>query len=253
MDDSSTTLSTLCKAGLTPSQAKGYLALVHQGEFTPAALAEYIGENRTNGYMICEKLETLGLALKKDSKKTVYMPATPARLRTLIVERQRQLKKVNDELTGLIPSLTTQFHLNSDGVMSITLEGVDGLQTLYQDILKTGQDLCIIASTIDRIDPEISREIDTQIARQQRAVLKSRVLWNASAAEIQQLANTNIEVRATPVDSTAQFIMYENNIAISTFRHGMITSLITHPDITNSFRAIFETMWSQANTTASQQ
>ena len=42
----------LRKAGLTESQAKGYLALIEHGALSPAELAEKTGENRTNGYMI---------------------------------------------------------------------------------------------------------------------------------------------------------------------------------------------------------
>ena len=75
MDDQQPSFDTtiLRKAGLTESQAKGYLALIQHGALTPAELAEKTGETRTNGYMICEKLEQLGLATKKDGKKTVYL------------------------------------------------------------------------------------------------------------------------------------------------------------------------------------
>ena len=46
----------LQKAGLTESQAKGYLALIKNGALSPVELAKKTDESRTNGYMICEKL-----------------------------------------------------------------------------------------------------------------------------------------------------------------------------------------------------
>lgn len=63
----------LRKAGLTESQAKGYLALIEHGQLTPVQLAEHTGESRTNGYQVCEKLVSLGLATKKRAQK----PSTP--------------------------------------------------------------------------------------------------------------------------------------------------------------------------------
>lgn len=156
----------LRKAGLTESQAKGYLALIEHGELTPVELAEKAGESRTNGYMICEKLEQLGLATKKDGKKAVYAPGAPAQLKRLVIEQQRRLKNASEELNGLIPSLTTRFHLNSDDASVLTLEGIAGVRTLYSDILRSGHSLSIIPSQYDRVEPDISAEIDQQIQKQ---------------------------------------------------------------------------------------
>ena len=78
MDDQQPSFDTtiLRKAGLTESQAKGYLALIEHGSLSPVELAEKTGETRTNGYMICEKLEKLGLATKKDDKKEKKLEMT---------------------------------------------------------------------------------------------------------------------------------------------------------------------------------
>lgn len=107
MDDQQPSFDTtiLRKAGLTESQAKGYLALIQHGSLSPGELAERTNETRTNGYMICEKLEKLGLATKKDGKKTVYMPESPTRLKQLLINRQKRLKEADTQLAGILPTL----------------------------------------------------------------------------------------------------------------------------------------------------
>ena len=61
MDDQTPTFDTtiLRKAGLTESQAKGYLALIEHGQLTPVELAEKTGE----------KMEKVGEKVKDAAKE----------------------------------------------------------------------------------------------------------------------------------------------------------------------------------------
>ena len=235
--------SVLRKAGLTDSQAKGYLALLQEGPLAPVQLAEIIGESRTNTYMVCEKLTALGLAQKKDSKKAVFSPAPPTTLKKLLLQQQKLLKQANDEINSIIPSLTTQYHLNNDSAGVVTLEGVEGVKTLYDDILRQAHDLSIIASTYDREDKIIEATIDQQIKKQSESGLKSRALFKASKEDILTFYKRGVQVRNLEIDSPAQIIIYGHTVAISTFRQGMITSVINHPDIAQTFQSMFNRLW----------
>ena len=112
MDDNPTTAAPvdtaiLRKAGLTESQAKGYLALIENGELSPVELAEKTGESRTNGYMICERLEKLGLATKKDGQKAgFYAQRVHEFTEALFIQNQITLnpaqQKVVDQMSDVI-------------------------------------------------------------------------------------------------------------------------------------------------------
>lgn len=238
----------LRKAGLTESQAKGYLALIQHGTLSPTELAQHTNESRTNGYMICEKLEKLGLAERKTNQKNIYFPTSPQNLKKLVLAQQRKLRLANDELAGLLPTLQSQFNLISDEASITTLEGTAGIKALYADILREGHNLSIIPSQYDRIDPAVSAEIDHQIAKQHEQGLKARVILTDLTKEVaSDLLQKKIYTRANSLSSPAQFIMYGDTVAISTFRHGMLTTVINHPEIAASFQAIFETMWRTGN------
>ena len=154
MDDQQPSFDTtiLRKAGLTESQAKGYLALIEHGALTPAELAEKTGETRTNGYMICEKLEKLGLATKKDGKKAVYTPNHPSALETLAEKRRKVIQKAEQDVKNNINPLIDMFYAASELPGARTLNGIEGIKEIYLDTLRVKQDIYLLRTTSDEVD-----------------------------------------------------------------------------------------------------
>ena len=154
MDDQQPSFDTtiLRKAGLTESQAKGYLALIEHGSLSPAELAEKTGETRTNGYMICEKLESLGLATKKDGKKAVYTPNHPSALETLAEKRRKVIQKAEQDVKNNINPLIDMFYTASELPGARTLNGIEGIKEIYLDTLRVKQDIYLLRTTSDEVD-----------------------------------------------------------------------------------------------------
>lgn len=152
MDDSSRAFDTtiLRKAGLTESQAKGYLALIEHGALTPASLAEKTGESRTNGYMICEKLEQLGLATKKDAKKSVYAPNHPSALEVLAERRRKLLMRNEQEVKSGLQNLIDTYYKKAEMPGVRYLQGEDGQKKIYDDIISQKQPICLIRTPNER-------------------------------------------------------------------------------------------------------
>lgn len=235
----------LRKAGLTESQAKGYLALVEHGALTPVELATHTGENRTNAYAIADKLVDLGLATKKTDPKTLYSPESPTKLKQLLVNRQRELRTANEELLGTLPTLLSQYQLVSNRPGVVHLEGVGSLRQVYDDIIRVGDVLRIFPSNDDRDDPEVSAMIDRQIERQRKAGVKTEVLLRQDTFETFPVHNDELfEARPALFGPLgAQIMIYGNNIAITTYTNGIVTTIITNPMVADTFRQLFQTMW----------
>lgn len=238
----------LRKAGLTESQAKGYLALIEHGSLTPAELAEKTGETRTNGYMICEKLETLGLASKKDGSKSMYAPESPSKLKQLLIAKQKELKATDSELSGILPALLSTYRLTTDKPGVLHLEGIDSLRQVYDDIIKTGDTLRIFPSAQDRSDPEVAATIDAQIKRQRQAGIKTEVLLREESYA--RLSPQNDELfearRGGFMALAAQIMIYGDNVAISTYKNGVVTTIVISPEVAETFRQIFAVQWHAA-------
>lgn len=145
-------LATIRKAGLTESQAHSYLALIEHGQLTPAELAEKTGESRTNGYMICEKLASLGLATKKDDRKVVYRPTHPSALESLAERRRKVLVRNEQEVKRSLSPLLDMFYAVSETPGTRTLQGVEGIKEVYADTLRTKSDIYLVRTTADTPD-----------------------------------------------------------------------------------------------------
>lgn len=143
-------IAILHKAGLTDSQARGYMALVESGALTPVDLADKTGESRTNGYMICEKLEKLGLATKKEGKKALYAPTHPSALETLAERRRKAVQRAEQEVKSSIGNLIDFYYEHSEMPGVRYLEGEDGQKKIYDDIISQKQPVCLIRTPNER-------------------------------------------------------------------------------------------------------
>ena len=137
------------RAGLTESQAKGYLALVEHGPLSPTDIAKKIGESRTNTYAIVDKLATLGLAIKQDTPKAQYAAAHPSMLEHL-AERRRKAITQNERIIkeGISP-LIDLFYARSETPGTRTLQGPEGLREVYNETLQDKQTIHLLRTTAD--------------------------------------------------------------------------------------------------------
>ena len=237
--------SILKKLGLTESQAKGYLALVENGRLAASELAGLIGESRTNSYAIAERLVELGLAAKIPGGKLSYQAENPARLNQLVINRQKELRATSQELAGVLPAMVSTYRLVSDKPGVIHLEGIDSLRLIYDDVIKTGQTVHVFPSSHDRDDPDIAAMIDAQIARQHKAGIATKALLRQEVYEsFRDRQNTLFEVRpAAFTGLEAQILIYGNNIAVTTFSTGVVSTIIVSPPVAQTFLAIFNAQW----------
>jgi sugar-specific transcriptional regulator TrmB len=239
--------SALRKAGLTDSQAKGYLALVENRALTPAELAEKTGETRTNAYAIADKLVELGLATKTADSKNAYQAESPAKLKQLLVSKQQAIKAASEELAGILPSLLSVYRLTNDRPGVLYLEGADSLRLIYDDIIKTGHTVRIFPSSYDRDNAEIAAMIERQIERQRAAGIKSETLiredlWPQFAAAADEL----FEARPAAFGKLeTQILLYGDTVALTTFKNGLVSTVVTSPFIAQTFNQLFEALWNR--------
>lgn len=143
-------IDILKKAGLTESQAKGYMALIENGEKSPAELSELISETRTNTYAIVDKLEKLGLAKKKDNaNKAIYIAAHPSAIETLAEKRRKIVTRNEQEIVRNLSTLIDIYYEHNESPGIRTLQGVDGIKKAYKDILNENKDNYLLRTTAD--------------------------------------------------------------------------------------------------------
>lgn len=242
----------LRKAGLTESQSKGYLALIEHGALSPVELAEKTGESRTNGYMICEKLEKLGLAIKKKGQKALYTPTHPSALETLAERRRKAIQRAETEVKQGIDPLISMFYATTEMPGTRTLQGIEGIKAVYADTLKTKQDIYFLRTTADEVDMGLEYLNDYRKKRAElgihtyaltptTATAQQRIRSNEDANMLFHRTLLPINTYTAPVEID----IYGNKVAFISFGETQMATIIDSPVIAESMRQLMQLLANQ--------
>lgn len=235
----------LRKAGLTEPQAKCYLAILTYGPLPPAKIAVYANESRTNTYMVCEKLEQLGLVTHTDSEKLTYTALHPSALEAL-AERRRKAMMRNEQAVkqGLLP-LIDLFYASSELPGTRTLQGVEGIKEVYQDTLRTAQDIYLLRSIHDT--PAMGIDFfDTYKAKRAAKGIQTHALMPESS-EVARNSGTDeaLLINRTVLPSgyytgAVEIDVYGGKVALISFGETQMATIIDSPPIAEAMRQIMQ-------------
>lgn len=247
MDEQSPTtpiLDIIRKAGLTESQAKGYLALIEHGTLTPTELADHTSESRTNAYMICEKLEKLGLATKTDAKKSTYKPSHPSALETLAEKRrkivQRDEKAVKDGLSELL----NYYYERAEMPGARYLEGRDGQVKVYEDIIAQKQPMYLIRTPNEKkfFGKEILKDFIAKRLKHRINVVALTPFLDDSNTDPTKDAAHLLDRQFMPADSytaPVEIDIYGSHTSFISYGEELTGVIIDNPHIADAMRQVF--------------
>lgn len=130
----------LSAAGLTPTEAKCYAALLEKREWKPADLAKSVNETRTNCYKILDNLVELGLAERFDKdKKLHYRAMSPMRLIELSRSRRSEFEASEKVLELQAANFFSEYIKNHDQPGVRFVEGQSGIKEIFQEIAKASE------------------------------------------------------------------------------------------------------------------
>lgn len=249
--------ATLTNIGLTDSQAKAYLFLIQYGATAPPIIAERIGENRSNAYKVLDRLVALGLATKgTQGKKITYAAANPANLETLARKHRNKALDQEKKVKDAMPTLLNFFYTYSEQPGVRFFQGRDGIKEIFQDMLRTKQDIYLIRSPADVAfyDEEFFEWFKKK--RAQLGIITHALTPDVPSATHNPAIDTaNLFNRtwlpAEAYDGAAEWNVYGSKLAIISYGEEAIGMIIESPFIAQSFRQLFGIMRSVHNLDAS--
>ncbi len=130
--------SILMELGLSPKEARIYLALLKEGPSSVRQIASVTGINRGTVFDILKSLQSSGLARFYNEKTRQYfVAAAPEKLRELGEERADAVNRANKELAELVPALESLYDSGDKHPAARMYEGAEGVRTILEDILET--------------------------------------------------------------------------------------------------------------------
>jgi sugar-specific transcriptional regulator TrmB len=242
--------------GLTKDETKMYATLLASEALSVQQLSDATGIKRGNAYNVAESLERKGAAEKVLVRSVTHFRATePTQLLALAEQAEEQARHHREALELAVPGMMSSFLITHHQPVIRTFEGLKGLQKIYDDILRTKEDILLIRSVYDDDSYHLVQMVDKQIRAQVRAGIGVRLIAPYTQEGIERMrtvdTKNHVERRMIPAERLtlpAQVIVYGNKVAITDLKNAdtMISTLIENVSIAESFRTLFEYMWEQA-------
>lgn len=234
-------IQILINLGLSKKESKVYLAAVEIGTAPVSRIAQIAKINRVTTYDILEKLKSKGLVSFFVKAKIKYFNATnPETLLSTYEKRTEELRKSLPkfkQLTGETSHPRIRY-----------FEGLEGIKTIYEDTLTSKTEI-LNYSNSDEIRKSWPNYDQEYVAKRAGKKIYLRGLSpKDKAGETVHLQDEKYhrELRLVPSDQfhfTNEINIYDDKVAIISFKDELIGMIIESEEIANSQRAIFDMCW----------
>jgi sugar-specific transcriptional regulator TrmB len=239
---------TLVKIGLNPTQAKAYLALMHNGKLTPPELAKITGEARTNAYSVLDQLVELGLAKKTEVKKKFqYQLENPVALEKLVKYHRDEALERERSVKNAMPALLNYFYTYSEQPGVRFFQGKDGVIEMYKDKMRTVKTISMVRSPAD-LDFFGDFEGIARIRRKFNSSSISRHMITPDSKEAhvdwknndKNHGNTRTWLKKDDYTAPVEWSVYGDKVGIISFGEEAMGLIIESPQIAESFRQLLK-------------
>lgn len=236
----------LTSLGLTEKEAKVYLACTEIGTGVVSSIGQAAGINRVTTYDILEKLKQRGLVSYFTKKKIKYFSSTDPEI--LLEEFE---KRTNDlrlslpkfkKLTGETKTPRVRY-----------FEGLEGIKNIYAETLSSKSEILNFSNSTEvrKQWPNYDKEYVEKRAK--KKIFLRGLSPKDKAGETVHSENKKYfrEIRLIPAkqfDFSNEISIYDNKVAIISFKNELIGMIIESHEIANSQRAIFNMCWDFATT-----
>ncbi|MBI2463924.1 hypothetical protein HYV57_03125 [Candidatus Peregrinibacteria bacterium] len=233
--------NTLQKIGLTEKEAKIYLASLELGSSPASSIAEKAKMNRVTAYDILEKLIQKGFISFYTRKKIrFFSPIDPE----IMV---KEVKRHTEDLMKSLPDLR-RIHGKTNHPSVQYFEGLEGIKTIYSDTLKSKTEILNYANSKEvRLHwPNYDNEYVAERVKK-KIYLRGIAPYDEYGIKVKNEDQKKYrEIRLIPAEEflfTNEINIYDDKVAIISFKDELIGMIIESHEIANTQRAIFKMAW----------
>jgi sugar-specific transcriptional regulator TrmB len=234
-------LGLLEELGLSSTEAKVYIALIHLGSAHAGELTKKAGVNRSNVYDAVERLIAKGLvSFVISDKKKLFSPANPQRLKEILVAKEKKL----DSSLAL---LEKEFNSTRNQEDATVFRGKDGVKEVFEDVLREGKTLYAYGaeSKFSDLFPIYQKQ---WIQRRKESGIGIKMIFNERVRSRHKEDLGLIEVKYLP--EHYQFpsitLVYGDKTAIISWTDPIFVFSIKSKEVAKSNMNFFKILWDTA-------
>ena len=242
-------LNQLKNIGLSENEAKVYMAMLELGPATMLEISAKAGINRPTAYVQVESLKKFGLVSSQTKgKKQLFIAESPDQLEFVIEKEKKEIEQKQEELQKILPELSHLFSMAGDKPQVRFFEGKEGLMKMQDELIRSKAKEVVSFSSADNILKIFPNHPKALSSRRVKAGIKSRLIYTNSGGAILKNNDSEMlrEAKYIPLDKfpfKSDLAIYGNSIGISALEGQAVGVIITHQELANSFRALFELLW----------
>ena len=234
--------------GLTKGEIKVYLTLLKLGETTTGKIIEEAQISSGKIYEILEKLIKKGLATYSIKGKTKYFSATsPNRILDYLHEKEKSIKEKEQELIKELPALLSIEKAGKKDYETNLFKGFKGIQTAIFEALEdlTEKDEVLAMGIISHK----KEQYNLLWQRWHKERINNKIICKAIFYDkntdyyraFTKMKFTEVKVLKGITPSAIDII--GKRVLIFTYGEEASCLSIKNPEIAQSFKTFFETMW----------
>ena len=243
-------INQLKDIGLSENEAKVYMAMLELGPATVLEISAKAGVNRPTTYVQIESLKKMGLvSTQVKGKKQLFIAESPEQLEFVIEREKKAIEQKTDELQTVLPELINLFNLAGEKPQVRFLEGKEGLMKMQDELLRSKTKEVVGFTSTESVLRIFPDHVKNYAPRRVKKGIKSKVIYTDARGQVLE-RNDEKMLREAKYVSPEKFpfksdiTIYDDNIAISALEGKVVGVIITHKELANSFRALFNLLWS---------
>ncbi|MBU0648685.1 hypothetical protein KJ969_01065 [Patescibacteria group bacterium] len=246
---------SLKNLGLSDKEAKVYLAALELGPQPVQEIAKRASVNRATTYVMIESLTRRGLMSSFDKGKKRYFSAEePDRLLSILKSEEREIREKEGLIKKIMPDLLAIYAAQEHKPRVRFFEGLEGVQSIQQDILASGGKYMDSAIDVDEYRKHYRDEdfLDYRKKLEQKK-LKHRIIFTTQGPppyEKSEIERLNMQVKYLPKEKfifPGEMNLYGDRVALFTYKGKVIGVIIESVGINQMLRALYNLAWDGAN------
>jgi sugar-specific transcriptional regulator TrmB len=239
-------LSKLRSLGFSDKESKVYVASLKLGSAPIQKIAKLATVNRATTYVVVQGFMNKGLMSSyTKGKKRLFTPESPDKLSALIREDKAEVEAKENTINEILPSLSGLYDTTQGGNRPQVkfYEGKLGLNAVREEILKTKSKEAFSIFNLDSLEGVFTAEERASFTKKRIAKkVSSHSIYSSSRGDILQDSKSDRilykYIDNSKYNSPIDITVFDDNLAITSFKEPMISVLIQNESIANAIRQI---------------
>lgn len=235
------------KAGLTQTQAQIMEYLFNKKADKASNIAKNIKKSRAITYKDLDELANIKVIEKidKPNQVSIFRIGHPSHMEKFFDNRENKLKKDRELFNNYLPDMISSYNLMSNKPGVRYYVGVEGMKTIYDEILREGKDFHLIRSAYEPVyKKEIIPIIENFIKKRVAKNIKVTAITPTDVGEANAENDTKWLMERFWVDknmysSPVEIDIFGGKVAILSFGNELMGMIIESKQIAESLKQLF--------------